>query len=250
MSQAYGAGQGFRVGRVFTRSFEVLFRHFPLFFLLAAVPGLPNLYVAIAFGRASARALAAAWPTLALQYLVPFVLVILLQPIIEAIVLYGTFQDMRGRPFGIGESVVKGLARFLPIIGLILCQSLIYMFGALLLLIPLFIFITMYYVALPVCVLEQAGPITSLKRSAQLTRGYRWPLFGIMCLIGLLSWFGVGVVTGMLAISGGLLAANIGTFVWSSLVRALTAIMTAVVYHDLRVAKEGIDTDRIAAVFD
>ena len=38
--------------------------------------------------------------------------------------------------------------------------------------------------------------------------------------------------------------------VWGALFGAYSAIAVAVTYHDLRVAKEGIDIERITAVFD
>ena len=40
------------------------------------------------------------------------------------------------------------------------------------------------------------------------------------------------------------------SLVWSALWGAFYAILAVVTYHDLRVAKEGLDTDQIAAVFD
>ena len=40
------------------------------------------------------------------------------------------------------------------------------------------------------------------------------------------------------------------TLVWSMIWGALVAIFMVVLYHDLRVAKEGLNTDQIAAVFD
>jgi hypothetical protein len=39
-------------------------------------------------------------------------------------------------------------------------------------------------------------------------------------------------------------------FVMQSVVSAFTTLAAVVMYQDLRVAKEGVDTNRIAAVFD
>jgi hypothetical protein len=38
--------------------------------------------------------------------------------------------------------------------------------------------------------------------------------------------------------------------VLQSVLGAFTSVVGVVMYHDLRVAREGLDTDRIAAVFD
>jgi hypothetical protein len=58
-----------------------------------------------------------------------------------------------------------------------------------------------------------------------------------------------GIVLAVFSL-GGVLMAQIANFVWSALFGAFFSINFVVAYHDLRVAKEGIDTDRIAAVFD
>jgi hypothetical protein len=40
------------------------------------------------------------------------------------------------------------------------------------------------------------------------------------------------------------------TLLWGAVYGAFSAILAVVAYHDLRVAKEGVDTDQIASVFD
>jgi hypothetical protein len=237
---AYGASN-FRIGQIFGRSFGVFGRHFILFCLVSALPALPYLFVA----GGQARSLAD------LSRLgVLFVTAGLLTPITQAVVLYGTFQDMRAKPFGLGESLAKGLARFFPIIGLSICEVLVFSAGAVLLIFPMFIFWAMFAVALPSCVVEKTGPIASLKRSAALTAGYKWKIFGIVLLLGLATVIGSAVVSAVFTLVGGTLAATIGTFIWRALVGAFHSIATAVIYHDLRAAKEGIDVERMAAVFD
>ena len=42
----------------------------------------------------------------------------------------------------------------------------------------------------------------------------------------------------------------VGKLIWNALYGAFDAILVVVTYHDLRVAKEGVDTDHIAAVFE
>ncbi len=59
--------------------------------------------------------------------------------------------------------------------------------------------------------------------------------------------------TGALAGLPGALASPLGQLVnliWSAIWTAFYAIVIVVTYHDLRVAKEGIDTEQIAAVFE
>ena len=53
-----------------------------------------------------------------------------------------------------------------------------------------------------------------------------------------------------LAAVGGTTLALIGSLIWNGVWGAFYAIAVVVTYHDLRVAKEGIDIEQIAAVFD
>src|SRR5207302_7500833 len=96
----------------------------------------------------------------------------------QAVILHAAFQDMRGRAVNLGESLSVGLRRFLPIIGASILLSLGAAVGMLLLIVPGLILLTMWYVAIPACVVEELGPARSLGRSSELTRGNRWKIFG------------------------------------------------------------------------
>lgn len=54
--------------------------------------------------------------------------------------------------------------------------------GFMLLLIPGLILMCLWSLVVPACVLERLGPLSSLSRSARLTKGYRWPVFGLILL--------------------------------------------------------------------
>ena len=42
----------------------------------------------------------------------------------------------------------------------------------------------------------------------------------------------------------------VGSLIWTAIGAAFSSVVIAVAYHDLRVAKEGVDIEQIAAVFD
>jgi hypothetical protein len=247
------AEDGFRVGRVLGRSFGVLGRHIIQFLLVTAIPIAPLAYVA---GVELVSAMGVKDPDAATMTRLGFLLIGavafwgLAMMVAQAVVLYGTFQDMRGKPAHVGEGIVKGLARFFPILGLAICTMVAVAFGFVLLVIPGIIFALMFYVALPVCVVERLGPIASMKRSAALTRGHRWKILGILIVIAGLSALGGAVVAAVLTVVGGAKAMFIGRFVWQVIMGAFSAVVVAVIYHDLRSAREGIDVERMAAVFD
>jgi hypothetical protein len=248
----FAAGD-FRVGRVLSRTFSVLSRNLLPFCLVTAIASLPGfvivfLAVSGAFGRNVNPAAYAGWSVLSTG------VTMVMNALSQSIVLYGAFQDMRGRRVDLMESTRVGLRRFFPVLGVAIATAIVGGLATLLLIVPGMIVVTMWYVAVPACVVEGLGTLSSMRRSAELTKGKRWKVFGL--------WFAVvvagGVIGGILGAAFAVLGRLAGSpvlvlglrLVWSALVVAFGAILGVVTYHDLRVAKEGVDTDQIAAVFD
>ena len=233
----------FRIGDVFSKTATLLSRNFLTFFLVAVVAGLPRLLwegvetqnpANFPFGR----------------FFGGLSLILVLNTLAQAVILYGAFQAMRGRAVNIGECLKVGLSRFFPIIGLIICAYLAIWLGFMLFVIPGIILGIMWYVATPVCVVEQKGPLASLGRSSELTKGHRWKIFGMVVLLYIAAII-IGLVIGaVLGLTHSPILVTLGTLVWTGAWGAFYAIFGVVTYHDLRVAKEGVDTDQIASVFD
>jgi hypothetical protein len=98
-------------------------------------------------------------------------------------------------------------------------------------------------------VVEQTGPWKSLSRSAALTKGNRWKVFGMLALLIIISLIG-GALIGVLELAVGATLGLLAYLILSAVIGAYGAILGVVTYHDLRVAKEGVDTDQIAAMFE
>ena len=97
--------------------------------------------------------------------------------------------------------------------------------------------------------LEGTGPVASLGRSVALTKGHRWKIFGIFLLI----WIASIVIQSLLGLAlrqVGWVADVLVTFLWTSAWMAYFNSVLVMIYHDLRVTKEGVDVHQIAAVFD
>lgn len=103
-------------------------------------------------------------------------------------------------------------------------------------------------------VIEGKGPVAGLGRSWNLVRGSWWRVFGTVAIIVIAAWiFGgilPGVMTGLAAPSdGGVL--TLGSTIAGALVTIIIAPFTYIVptllYFDLRVRKEGLDLDTLAA---
>jgi uncharacterized membrane protein len=239
------SGSGFTIGDVLGRSFSIFQRNFVPFALLAAIAALPYIF----FYSAQAVTPGVA-PKISATMALPFIVGALLKLVAQAIIVHAAFQDMRGRPIAIGESLRIGLSRFWPIIGLVLLEGIGIGIGTVLLIVPGLILLVAWYVAIPACVVEKLGPWESLKRSAVLTKGHRWKLFGLLLIVGI----GAGIVGAILGGIGILAFGTIGTvaaqYITQTVMGAFGAILIIVIYRDLRVSKEGIDTEQIASVFD
>jgi hypothetical protein len=98
--------------------------------------------------------------------------------------------------------------------------------------------------------LEGLGPLQSMRRSAALTKRHRWKVFGIYVLIVVVSALTGSGIRVVFAAAGFATGGMLAMTVWNALFSAYHSIIVAVMYHDLRVLKDGIDIDRIAAVFD
>jgi hypothetical protein len=240
------AERDFSIGHVFNQTFSVLSRNLLPFCLVSLVAHLPNVLTfaprmgAVAPGTANASLL------LVLGGFGTTVLA----TISQAAVLSGAFDDMRGRPVDLFESLKVGLRRFFPLLGTTICVIVLYALAFIALVVPGLIVLTMLFVAIPACVVERLGPIKSMGRSARLTKGHRWKIFGLLLattIVGLVLQFTLGGVGRAI---GGPTLGIIVLVLWSAVWGAFNAILAVVTYHDLRVAKEGVDTDQIAAVFD
>ena len=254
-------GRDFRVGNALNRAVQLFFSaHFPKFCAISAIAFAPLLITSIASGLPPNAADAADLERLEIfqAQLVHYgiwqgvggLLLVLLSPIATAMSLYGAYQAMRGQPFTIGESFRAGWARFGSVLGATFMAGIITLFFLLLLFVPGIMAVCAMYVALPACVVERLGPIKCLRRSRELTKGVRWRIFGLILVVTLVGGTMGGMAGGAVAASKSQVAAGIVSFIANVISNAFAAVLSAVAYRDLRVAKEGIDIESLAKVFD
>jgi hypothetical protein len=165
-------------------------------------------------------------------------------------VYFGVAQDIRGGRFSFGQSIYAALSRSPAILGLMLLIGLYAILAALLLVIPGVIVFCMYSVALPACVVERLGPLRSMSRSAFLTRGNRWNVFGLLFLLYFVSGVAEQLVRfASMHVAGGGVSLAV-SFPIEVVVGAFSAVATGVLYMQLRVAREGSGAEHIVSVFD
>ena len=224
------------------RAFEVLFRNAFVFFALAAIASAP---LALYMWHAATTTAPSRFSEF-VERVVSFVLLSLC----EATIVHATFQTLRRRPASIVESAARGFRRFGAVIVASLLRGLTVGVGMLLLLVPGLIWAVTFFVTIPACVVEQLAGPESMSRSSDLTRGCRWQIFAAYAVIETLSFVVYFVLATTLRHPATVTLYTIVDFTWSTFVLAYNSVLVTIVYHDLRVAKEGIDIDHLAAVFD
>jgi MFS family permease len=269
----------FRVGRVINQSASVLSRNFPALFLIGAIAYLPIQLAALWL-----TSLREGVPAGVTQLQVGIAIVVLVLTTLlfgmfsQAVILHTAFQSLRHQPTDIVESLKVGLRRifFLFLLAIVVgivallvtialglavgavivtARGSIYPFVAtivafILALVVFAILCTMWFVSVAACVVERKGPFGALGRSQALTKGNRWRIFGLMLLLFITSFI-ISLLIGLiLSPIGSMIVTFLGNLAWSAIWGAYFATAVAVSYHDLRVAKEGVDIEQIASVFD
>ena len=240
----------FNVGRVFAKSFEIFGRNFITFTLLSFLFTLPTLAVEFWLNPAMTGDIAQAGEGGASGYeLLSNLVSLICSGLVSGALVYGTFQDLRGQKASFGEC----LSRALSVVAWVALGAIIYGLitglGLILLVIPGLMIMVIYWVYAPAIVVEKLSPLKALSRSAELTKGRRWHVFGLVLAIVAASII-FGAVGGMVFLAGGVITMVIALFVIMGLISAYSAVATTVAYYYLRADKEGVDIEDIAKLFD
>ncbi|MDL2210413.1 hypothetical protein LJC26_06380 [Desulfovibrio sp. OttesenSCG-928-O18] len=227
------------VGSVLGRSLETLLKNPVVFFGLTLAVMLPLSIIASLLPSEFAMVI-----TVIFSAILGFV--------IQGAVAYGVFQTLRGNTAGIGDALGRGFVRFIPILIASILIGLGVGIGMMLLIVPGVMLMCIWAVTIPVCAVEKKGAIDSMKRSAELTKGYRWTIFGLFLITGIIT----GVLSTLLSVlllpilSGSLLVFTIIQSIIVAIPQTFQYVMTATIYYDLRAEKEGVSIDSLANVFD
>ena len=181
------------------------------------------------------------------------VVLLLLNPLATAALVEGVFRHLRGERISAGRSLREMLSRVFAVVGLGIVTVFAVFAGTMLCIVPGIIVQCALIAAPAALIVERAGVFLAWRRSFDLTDGWRWPIFGIIFLLGLVN-AGIG---GLLVVSGVwiddlermFMFITIGNLLSAWLLTPVSAIAATLIYHDLRVEKEGIDEEELVAVF-
>lgn len=246
----------FGVGNVLAMGFRVWLRNLLPFLLITALfyaapwiwagilvhaePTLDNL------SRASAAFGIAALIGLALNVLV------------SGALTYGVVMELHGQRASIGSCITTGIVRFFPALGVGVLSWLCIGGASILLIVPGVIVACMLYVAIPASVLERPGLLGALHRSRELTRGHKLEIFGLLFLLGVLSFATNWIATTAVSIKPHTIEEafhNLSNLLYVNVAQQLVlgslgSVMASVAYYLLRAEKEGTSTAELAAIFD
>lgn len=256
----------YEIGRVVSRTTQIISRHVPIFTLLSTiccfVPGIFvgaarfKMTAAMAAVRAVNPVLNSARESLALQSMgtaFAFLFCALLSLFgilyLQAAVVGTVFRDLQGSD---QISPLRAAWRhILPLLGITILLCLASVCGLVLLIVPGVLIGLAFCMAVPVRVAESRGVFGAMQRSRDLTRGCRWRLF-----LTFLVLFGVGAALGAVAAILDIIfhaPALVRTVFVTPLVNAVSTLIAtvglAVIYCELRAAKEGGSTSEVVEAF-
>jgi len=242
------------IGRVLNNTFGVIKRN-PLIFLGLSflIVALPQALIQLATGAPVAEGDAAAMmemfssPSIVAGTAGGWLLFVILSVLLQATFIIATVKDLNGQKVSLGECLSQAIGKLLPLIGLGILMTLGIALGMILLIIPGLILSLMWIVASPAMMAEDKGIIDSLKRSAELTKGSkRWIVLLFVVYIILTMILGLFMLPFAFA---GTTAIMLVGLVVNTLSGAIQGTGIAAVYVDLRIVKEGGNTDALADVF-
>lgn len=285
-SVANGRMEKFSIGRVFSNTFSVIGRSFvPLAIIVGLFSTLPALIynywnfsrlASMTAGGGVAGLEGAAMAGYGVISLVAALIILLLAFIAQAALVRATVEDLNGKRPAVGDCIQIALRSFLPAIGIgvvvflalvlagfvmVIISAFIPLIGWLIglaILVAAAIWVLSISVAVPVVVQEREGVFGSISRSRALTKGSRWPIFGLFLIIGILAMViqgGFSLLFGLAVASAGSISTSsvvvgaIGSSLVSTIFSAVISVAIAVTYVELRQVKEGTSVDELAEIF-
>jgi hypothetical protein len=243
MASGVVAGGSFRLGDALGRAGSVWGQLILPFFLVYVVAMLPSLAASLMVDPHDPKAI------FATGYWVPALLGTLLLQVAQMATVDSAMRVADGGHAEFGQALGRTAGRLLPLIGAGIIALVLIMLGLMLLIVPGIMVALAYLVVTQVVVVERLGPWGSLQRSARLTKGFRWKLFGFVLVLMLI--YGLEGATSSLGtrVLGRAGATALQLLVGPALT-LFTVVATTMVYRGLVAAKDGLGGARMAAVFD
>ncbi|MEE2525672.1 hypothetical protein V0U79_04780 [Hyphobacterium sp. HN65] len=253
------------VGNIISSTFNLFFKHFPMFFIVVFVP---YLLLELVLNRIVSSAVSAesndVVGMLVATYasLIPFWIVFIL---VQAVIVRVAISLRLGQGAQLQAALGAALRGFFPILLLGIAAGIAMGIGFLFFILPGLYIMAMFYVMVPSIVFENAG-FGGISRSVSLTDGYRWAILGVVIILGVIIWIITAVVGAVLV---GILFTQQDTLAnmaaqpfaypwWYGVVNAvisaattpISLISVAMIYARLKEIKEGGQVGDLLKVFE
>jgi hypothetical protein len=168
---------------------------------------------------------------------------IIIWAVLQAAILRGAAQATIGDTVDIEASYRWGLARFGSVLLVALLVGIVVAVGFLLLIIPGFIFLVFLSVSEPALIVENRRGTEAMSRSWNLVRGRFWHALVVILVAAIIT----GVIQGILSAIGGdnWFVAWIFTAIAQIITAPFTALVTVLLYLDLRARSEALTAERL-----
>jgi hypothetical protein len=201
---------------------------------------------------------AAAVPTIVLQIILPpsalmSMVISIIQTVLIALIqgatAYAVYKSLTGGVTSINAAIGYALKLIAPLGITSLLVGIGAGLGLALFVVPGLVLMCLWSVAIPVCAVERLTPTGSLKRSMEMTKGYRWSIFALMVIVGL-GLMLVSLVIGAIFGSVNIFLTTVLVSIAGVIFGSFHSVMVPTIYYGLLVNKEGVSLDSLAKVFD
>jgi hypothetical protein len=234
-------------GTLLRDSATVYLRHFWTFLALGALVVVPAEVIVggvgleqLSSGYDDSPSVAEAAIPAAVSYLV-------VGPLVTAICIYALRSVAAGGTTGAREAIVNGFESFSPIFFAVVLAALGILFGAILIVPGIYLFVRWYFVPQAV-VLERTHGAAALRASGRLVEGAWWRTFGLVVLVNVAALV-IALVIGTpftAAAEGADRAvwALVGQIVAGAVTQPFAALYSTLLYYDLRDRKRAAAAQR------
>lgn len=263
-------GKPLTIGGVLGESISIYMWHLPLFFIIVLVASSPEIIYTLSQFDSTPKdflELAKKGQSFDGASILIKVISYILSSFAVGVVTISAFKSMAGKAVDFQTSLSMALAILVPLMitsfiatgipmaltfGVSIMGAFLGPLGIVVIVAAMIIGIMLIFrwlMAVPACIVEQKGPLESLKRSADLTDGYRWSIFWILFVYAIIYSILAMIIGAIATFISGILAIFVIAAIQVVSVGLFGVIYTSI-YTKLRNHKEGDNIEEILKVFD
>ena len=220
----------------------------PLSFLSALSShfiGAPKTHTVEIFGKPATVAYSRSLLATVVALIIAAAIGVIISAILQAAILRGAAEATIGDPVDVEASYRWGFKRFASVFLVAILVGITVAIGFLLLVIPGIIFLVFFSVSVPALVVENRRGTEAMRRSWGLVSGHFWHALVVILVAAIIT----GIVAGIIGSIGG--SNWVLRWIFGAIGQIITAPFTALVsvllYLDLRARKEALTVERLRA---